>query len=511
MNPKIFPIFKVVALALLSILAVIEIQAQNTPFTSEDALNIKSFRVSEITKNGDFLAGTISSSKDRLNVDHSRFGDPNYVSPRGSDVVILDVAKEEFIPITGEKVILRGMKWSPDNQTLALVLYKEEAFRLFLYDLKKSKLKELSLKTEKDLASNTLIEWTPDGENIIMSFREEGWKEKADSMYREATVGPVTVYDSKRPFLKWDEIRNFSSKSLLAKVNIQSGKVSELLPEGSYSNIQLTKAGSSLIYQENFSLKTVYNREPGSESSLMMIDWNDQSKQDTLIKKSKKRIRTNWNKERDHFAYADSGKIFVRSIYEDEGIKVSQDTTEIIKKDTSKVKFSIVRWSPDGNFVVASSKKGYWMLDIKNKTQEMVYEFPEDKEKAPSISISEWSPDGKFWYMSYSANDKWERGLMLYDLDSKTMKELVKDENLYSGWNLTEDGSRLFYNFSDGDHPAELFVTNPEFSSSKQLTDFNPWIKNKKLTRSELVKYMDSDGKELYGILYYPVDYEPGK
>jgi dipeptidyl aminopeptidase/acylaminoacyl peptidase len=31
------------------------------------------------------------------------------------------------------------------------------------------------------------------------------------------------------------------------------------------------------------------------------------------------------------------------------------------------------------------------------------------------------------------------------------------------------------------------------------------------LTRSELIKYLDVDGNELYGILYYPVDYEPGK
>jgi dipeptidyl aminopeptidase/acylaminoacyl peptidase len=36
-------------------------------------------------------------------------------------------------------------------------------------------------------------------------------------------------------------------------------------------------------------------------------------------------------------------------------------------------------------------------------------------------------------------------------------------------------------------------------------------VKNKKFTKSELVKYLDADGKELYGILYYPVDYDPGK
>ncbi len=31
------------------------------------------------------------------------------------------------------------------------------------------------------------------------------------------------------------------------------------------------------------------------------------------------------------------------------------------------------------------------------------------------------------------------------------------------------------------------------------------------LTHSELVEYLDVDGKHLYGVLYYPYGYEPGK
>jgi hypothetical protein len=56
-----------------------------------------------------------------------------------------------------------------------------------------------------------MLEWTPDGAGVLLSFREKGWKEKGDSLYREATAGPITVYDSKTPFLKWDAIRNHPS------------------------------------------------------------------------------------------------------------------------------------------------------------------------------------------------------------------------------------------------------------------------------------------------------------
>ena len=34
---------------------------------------------------------------------------------------------------------------------------------------------------------------------------------------------------------------------------------------------------------------------------------------------------------------------------------------------------------------------------------------------------------------------------------------------------------------------------------------------DRKLTRSELVEYLDVDGRTLHGILYYPVDYKPGQ
>ncbi|MBK9708492.1 MAG: S9 family peptidase [Acidobacteria bacterium] len=36
-------------------------------------------------------------------------------------------------------------------------------------------------------------------------------------------------------------------------------------------------------------------------------------------------------------------------------------------------------------------------------------------------------------------------------------------------------------------------------------------MKNRRLSRTELVSYLDVDGTRSYGVLYYPIDYEPGK
>lgn len=485
--------------------------SQKTPFTTQDVLDVKSFSAMDITDNGHLVAGAIRARKDRLNVDHGKYGDPNYVAPYTGDIVIIDTEKGATYNVFNTKKITGELAWSPDGTDLACLIYEDDEFRLYIYTPENGRNKRVKLKTDLDIASNSLLEWTPDGEFLILSLRSERWKITGDSLFREATVGPITVYDSKKPFLKWEEIRNHSSLSIPAKVDISSGNVEQLLPEGRYSNISLSEEGNKMVYVDYVPKKTSYDRHGGTDYGLYMIDLGAPETADTLREKSGKRIDISWDEQRTRYAYSDSDHVFIRSIFAGEAVKISSDTTEVVKKDTSEAKFSVMRWSPDGKYVLASTKKGYWMINVETKEMELVYELPEDEEESPRLRIVDWKPDGKSWYMSYSATDKWERGLVEYNLETRQFTDLVKDSNLYTSWQLSEDGSKLFYNFSDGDRPEDFYVSDPAFENTQQLTDLNPWIENKKITKSELIKYFDADGKELYGILYYPVDYDPEK
>ena len=49
------------------------------------------------------------------------------------------------------------------------------------------------------------------------------------------------------------------------------------------------------------------------------------------------------------------------------------------------------------------------------------------------------------------------------------------------------------------------------FTDIRRLSDLNPWIASKALPRSELIAYRDVDGKQLYGVLRYPVGYVEGR
>lgn len=533
-----FAIMSLVTLATLT-------GAEKTPFTVGDSLRIRSFSPQSLTDDGRFIAGTISTRFDRLGIDHKRFGDPTYIAPRPAEAVILDTESGRLEPLFDTKVEIQDMAWSPDGLTLAFLLRKGNNFFLYTYDREKKSMRQIRIYSPKAIASNSFLIWMNDGSGILLALREEGWEEKSHEMFTEATVGPITVYDSRKPFLKWDAIRDRSSLIVPALVDLKTQTVKELLPEERFGGVRLAKDDSFITYIVTSPTKTEYGqnyyRQGGREYQLFRLDLTPGAEAKTLVKRQKKRLDFSWNEENTLFAWEDEGDIFIQSVEEIEARNLTKDKVEPEKKEASgdakkdadtdksdpedkdkekkeeKVRFSLNRFSPDGSKLLARTKKGFWLIDHRSGELEMVYEFPEEEGEEEERGdpqrprVVEWSPDGRYLYMTYSAQDKWERGFTRYDLESRHMEDLIKDENLYRRLRMSKDGERFFYSFSTGDLPDEYCMTDKDFTSRTPLTILNPWVDERKLTHSELIKYLDVDGKELYGILYYPVDYQPGK
>ena len=501
--------------------------AEKSPFTVGDSLRVKSFSAQSMTDDGRFIAGSFSITLDRLGTDHKRYRDPTYLSPRAAEVVILDTETKTFTPLFESKKWIQAMTWSPDGTTLAFFLYRDGRFFLQTYDRIKKSFTETRLKSDKTIASNSFLVWTNGGTHILLALRAKDWQEKSLKMYNEATVGPIIVYDSSEPFLKWDAIRDQSNFVVPAVVEVQSGDVRELLPEDRYRSIGLAADDTFITYNVTTPSKTLYGRKrEGEKSVLSRLNLKTGSEPQVLVQWEEKRLNFSWNEDNTLFAWADEGDIYFQSVEETEAKNLTKDKVKPEKKEKpveegeegkeEKVRFSLNRFSPDGKTLLAQTDKGYWLIDHQSGDLEMIYEFPEKKEGVEESStgrgsIQAWSPDGRYLYISYAAKDKWERGFTRFDLEKKKMEDLVKDSNLYRGLRMSKDGLKFFYSFSNGDLPNEYAMVDKDFDKSVVLTDLNPWIKERKLTRSELIKYLDVDGKELYGVLYYPVDYDPGK
>ena len=484
---------------------------EKRPFTTQDALNVATLRVQAITDDGRYLAATRATQRDRKNVDHMRFGDPTYISPSFADVLVIDTETGEERSLFDRKVQVRSFAWSPDGDMLAFFVRDEDDFSLHTYEPRRNRVRKVNLKTDKPIASNSPLRWRPDGNGVVLALREQTWAEMSRQMFLDLTDGPVIVQDSRKPFLAWEVVRNQTSLMIPAIVDIRSRDVRELPAAGRISGMHQSEDGRFITYIETNPIKTTYDRQGGAEYALKVLDLETDSVR--AIKDSvEQRIDLNWNSTGDRFAYALKGNVFVQSIADTAPTNLTEEyRTPVSEDDSTKLSYSVTRWRPDDAQLLVRFQEGYHLLDPDTKAIELVYELPEDEDTAPTVNVVNWSPDGSHLYMTYSAKDRWERGLVRYDLSSRQTTDLVKDGNLYGGWRFTKDGRKIFYNFSNGDLPNDLYMADAEFRNTTRLTNLNPWLADLTLTRSELVEYLNVDGKALYGILYYPVNYDPGK
>ncbi|MEM6376845.1 MAG: prolyl oligopeptidase family serine peptidase [Bacteroidota bacterium] len=483
-----------------------------TPFTYSDALEVQSFGQTSLSPDGKYLAGTQSSGyRSRFLTDHSRFREPGYIASQSEELLIYDLDAGTSKSPFGKAQHIQSMAWSPDSKRIALLKVENGKPGLHILDVENSTSRQIRLNTALTLVSNSYLAWVPNEDAVLVEMRASDWLDRAKKHYEEANNGPITVYNSEEPFLKWDALGNLSNETTITKVSINNGQISEVLPAGNYGSYQIAKDGSFLVYRKDKGLKTSYNRRDGAEYTWIKQSLSNPA--DTMVVQapSKKRTTYRFSPDKNWMAWADEGHIMIKSMGDTAAINLTEGKNILVEEDSAELKFSPEVWNELGTQLVARTKYGLYRIDREKETLERFMEFDPDEEDAPRYGIADWHPNGRYLYLSYNASDRWERGLVRYNFQNNALESLIKSENLFRNWRFSEDGSRIVYELSDGNRPGDYYTNNPDLTKQSTITNLNPWIKDKKFTKTELVSYLDSDGKELYGILYYPVDYEEGK
>lgn len=493
------------------------VQAQKTAFTVTDALNIKSLGSQTLSNDGQYLAGVLADGRARFGTDHFRFRDPSYLNLRAGNLVIINTSNGQQTNVFDNTARVSSLTWDDKGERLFFFEQKDYKLVLAYYELSADKVRYVKVKDSRILTTNAGIQLNPDGNSLIVAVRKEGWFEEAMADYKEATEGPIVVYDGSEDFLKWDKISVNAAQVEIIRVNLKSGKVDDLMAEGNYGGLRISEEGNYLRYSQTFPLKTTYNRRDGAEYlyGFKNLDTNDSS---TIIyERNKTRRSYRWDDSGMYFAWIDSGNVILQSVLafgDQDPINLTKGKAFEDEDKKKAVKFSIMRWHPGGDQLLLSSKKGWWTINKDGSDLKMIYELPEDEEakkKAPNRSVVKWSSDGNYLYVSYSEKDKWNRGIQRYNIQTSRFEDLMTNANLYSGWRFARDSERVVYSKSDGDKPNDVYSNTLSFNSENRLTNLNPWVAEKKWTRTELITYRNVDGKELKGILYYPVDYDANK
>jgi dipeptidyl aminopeptidase/acylaminoacyl peptidase len=508
---------------------------QKDLFTVDDYFTATSLRIDDLTRDGRWAACQISTPADRLPQDYTRYGDPTYISASRADFVVLDTKTGNMTRIYPEKRQVRSASWSRDGGRLAYLVLEEGRYQLTVWSRESGRLTPVPIPVDNILATEFPLIWSPDGTKLFFAVRSAEWEAKTRELFETATKGPILVMDTDEPFLLWDNIRRRSRLAVPVFWDFTEKKLTGLLPEIPLVSIRLTEDGTAILFERDVTEKTNYDVIGGTRNRLEVLPFPSGKPRPLLPPYEQRRLA--WSRDSKTFAYSDKGDVFVMGLEDKEprnltGEKKEEAGKAETPKDEKKEKkqsFDAVRFSPDGAFILCSSTRPvpdedkdraerrpspprqYWLVAVRTGERRMIYEFPENEDDRPNLQLVDWSPDGRSLYFGTSAPDKYDRGLVRFDILSKSFTDLRRSDHVFGRWEMSWDGSTFLFMESDGDAPDELHAADREFAAVKKLTRLNPQLSGKALSHTELVSYRDADGKKLHGVLYYPARYEKGK
>jgi len=510
---RLFVFARIVALtAALALIPSLVSTAQNQQaFTVNDVLDVTNVSIADISDDGRWIAATAASLRDRIGIDNSRFGDPTYFAPLNTEVMVIDAQTGKTQKLFTEKRQARQLKWSPDGSRLAMLALKGDLFEPMIWERASNQWQPVKLPPSKSVAENSELTWTPQGDQLLIALRPAEWQRQARERFLAETKATVVVHSTKEPFLAWEDLRRMAAVRSLAAYDLKSGEMRELIAQTKLNSYDLSEDGALVTYQEDITKKTDYDVIFGNENQVLAKPAAGGEAR-TLLK-STKGITLIWSRDGRHYAYVKDGNLFTASVDDKEARQITGKKEE--KKDGEKEKknekdrFSAVRLSAKGDWLIASNKEGLWLVDAATGAKENFLKMNEEDKEAPRYQVIEW--DGDDIYLTYASRTKWERGLVKYNRISKQMADLLKDARIYSSFRLSKDGKTFIFSAAEGNRPADVFVADAAFKTMRRLTDANPQLKAKRLAKTELISYLDVDGTRSYGVVYYPVDYEPGK
>ena len=132
-------------------------------FTMNDALDITTATVADLSDDGRWLALTSSVRRDAYGQDYRRDGDPTYVHPVPTRLLVIDTKSGAAHPVFADKRPVRLARWSPDGDRLATLLFNGDVYEPAVWDRKADRVVTVHLPAGRYVAENSDLRWTADG------------------------------------------------------------------------------------------------------------------------------------------------------------------------------------------------------------------------------------------------------------------------------------------------------------------------------------------------------------
>lgn len=441
-----------------------------SPLTADDTLDVATYSILGVSDDGQRVAVAARPMADSPEMNNSRHADPPYISPARARLMVIDTlggaAREPFKDL----VNVQQVAWSHDGRRLAILTAVNGVApgvgqpsmpigRLFIWDAKRPALTETRLAGDLRLAADSALEWLPDDSRIIAACRS------------------LPERDGPRRWLR---------RRTLVELDPRTGRTTPLVTDALITSFAVSGDGSFITFLEDVTGKTGDDEINGAVNDVRLLARPGAGAPRTVAAgKDLEGLQLRWSDDGRAFAYARRGEVFVQRVNEEKPRSLTREVNEKPAAATpgggdeadKKEQFSVVSFSRDGAVLLATTKKGWYVIRVADGSRRAVLTFDAANEKAgPRIEPIAWSPDGEAIYASWSARDGGERGLVRINVINGELTPLVRDARRFGGFQFSRDGRTVVFTMSDGGRPAEVYAADHQFATIRRLTHGKEWV-----------------------------------
>jgi dipeptidyl aminopeptidase/acylaminoacyl peptidase len=396
-----------------------------------------------------------------------------------------DVFKTEFV---SDAVI------SPNGEFAAFSLYVPRTFS----DDPGSDYRELYLFNYSDNSTSVLLDGKVSVSNIqftndnnYVSFTAKLGDDKKTQIYKISVNGgePQRLTDSKTSIKSFEWHPSSNSLAYIAE---------EFLPEAEHEKMGFDQE----VFEENIPARNLY--------------WMDATSGEiTQLNKEGAVFNFTWSPDGKSIAAA----IAPRNLVDDSYMFVRLHIIDVDTKNVTKLlenpgKLGDFAWSPNGKhlaFVSGATKNdavdgSLFISEVPNsKKFEELKKYSENF--IGSVTDVDWVDSETVLFVS-------EEGVYTTLRKQKVgndESELVIKPGIAVFKSISKAGDKIVMTGETADHPKELFTFDLTSGKAERNTFNNSWLKDVKLAKQVPIEYKASDGLNIEGLLFYPVNFEEGK
>ncbi len=124
-------------------------------------------------------------------------------------------------------------------------------------------------------------------------------------------------------------------------------------------------------------------------------------------------------------------------------------------------------------------------------------------------SIAGWSADGRRIYFSEAKGTATQ--IYALDVAANRIEEIKTSPAVYSAVALNRSGTTFAFVRQTPDTPGDAYVASVSDFSPVQISHVNADLRMPSVGRTEVIRWKAKDGKEIEGLLTYPVGYQNGQ